>query len=567
MNKKSQIIKIASLLSSMILPTSIAISCSNNNPYKPTDENNKSIPLIDKLNLSEEEIGNINFSQLKFLLIEKIQATTIKIKSNDIFFKVKNNSYSLQNSVPNINVKQIIENENKDKELDQNSFSTGFLSAKRFLIDKSIPVVDQTRFASFKKSLFLQNQYKKAITFYLKSFNKNNEQYEIKNIDFDLDNDKEITINIVVFDSSTDKNQNIVLKIKKNDFTDGDKYLYKNIEIKGDKDQRLNFEDNDAIHLNDLFADLNLNLKTNIFKASEFDNLMHPRVEWLIFNLNGFLSLLQYNTDLFYLTTKSKDYSFRIISWKPTKLLWNSYSIAVLDVEVKDKNGEIIGTFPWYSVDFTIHNHIFEHGFYEDKKLKNPKLFNYKKMNDKCQTPEIVDPDDFYQTNLIDIINFIIHAYRNDLTFWGNKKMEQVDITTMHQNKKLFEKNLENALNQFILLYNVSKPYSTNKNTCLNDIDHEKNVIKRVKVKILNDELKNQINIGKFDLKIDFIDSEGKSMLSKENSEKIILVGGLVGFDNAKIIEKQKELKSINFDYGTEIDNGKTLPYSEFLQK
>ncbi|WP_338822816.1 MAG3240 family lipoprotein [Mycoplasmopsis felifaucium] len=295
-----------------------------------------------------------------------------------------------------------------------------------------------------------------------------------------------------------------------------------------------------------------LYFQNNPLGVDDFDSLMHKtnfRVNLNIFNMLAYLMHEKLRID-----GVSDLFTYKIGEFSTTNLLNNSYAIGKFDIELKNKQ-DIVTKYPWYSINFTKHKHIFSEGFYLTDELGNidkndkSKYFSYynnSRMFDSLGNlivPNNVDPDAFLNQSFTDIVNHSIHQQVNNLELWKNNTMSNMSVFDVIKNKEFYEKYLSVIFSQYTLLYYIVK---------------SNELIKYVKVSIdpNNDYSPEKYGLGNLPIEIDFIDHSGKSML--ENKVRKLLTG-FNGYDKKPFGEKMPEVKGyLNSAY---VQKGKTLPY------
>ncbi len=464
-----------------------------------------------------------------------------------------------------------------------------------------------------------------TLTYYVKTFNlqKDNQKFaKAKIVNMTIENDY-VVANIDLLDNN---NQSMLT-------TDQKKVKFYIKGFKQDKDPILRFSDkfiNKQTNKTITFGDINNEIK-ELFGADkvaqplfnealklgntrlkfrpknplgfteDFDaNTMHFSSIYKAYNLNGVSSLIQsLNTkdnidqDLVIIKTNSQDKQYKIVDFKPSELLNNSYSLAymLLD-EYTNDNVKTGKQYIWYSYDFAAgHAHPFTVGFYTkaalglDENFDNPKnkdmwgySYNSKSLsydaNGFLIRPKGIEADDFFEKCFKDVVNFYLtwNNINNSALLWNNKSQSACSILEVMKNKDFYEKYLSILFSRFPLLHYINNPskHPDKKDSYL---------IKKVKVIIDPNHDYYQTGdakygLGKLPVSFSFIDNENKEMLSYSLKQKVFTLGGFLGFDNSEVNKQKEKLKSevVNgisgIDYYAEhLVKDKTLPYLEEFSK
>ncbi|VEU78080.1 MAG3240 family lipoprotein [Mycoplasmopsis columbinasalis] len=309
---------------------------------------------------------------------------------------------------------------------------------------------------------------------------------------------------------------------------------------------------------NEEFRNAAIVFNENVFGFADYDATFHPFELYKQMNLSVFEYLFENNKDIFKLVNVENSDVFQFDSFKPTKLLNNSLAIGQLNI----KKGDEI--FPWFSINFTPHKHLFSGYITKNElgllnNLKNDNYFSYYNLNvEETATgektviyPNGIDANEFFETNFNDIASFIISKNINNLLLWDNSKMENTTAEYVLFNKNSFEKKLSLLFSQFVLLYWI-------KNNKTNSL------IKGVRVKIVDPKEKGiPQKLGSVLIQVDFYDNNNESLLNQENKDKLFWITGFKGANMRMIWNKQAELKQEqNFsEYNSQPFKDKTLPY------
>lgn len=417
------------------------------------------------------------------------------------------------------------------------------------------------------------NQFKeyfeKQATFYLKAYkivNKENKEFE-KLIITSKEKEEYKGKNIlkIKVDLLDKNNQSILNNDQKNkvfylmDFQDSNPRYhafqkYGNFEI----DSSLETNEKSKSLFNEMFKEPTLSFGKNLFNFNDFDSLMHPSKPYLGFNLNSFMQFYNAYKEKVKINVPDENYEVKIKEIKFDKILNNSHSIGKAIVEIKNKKTNRVQEANWFTIDFTYaHKHIFD-GFYIQNKLdcdplKNDEFFSYYinkgiGANNELKLPEGINAEEFYNTNLIDIVNFIIYQNRDSFNIWNNKKMNKNSVLEIIQNKAEFEKKISTLISQYVLKFFIN-----------NKKPGYEELIKEVKVTIdpNNDYDALKYGVGKLPIRIDFINHKNEDMI-KNISERKFLLGGFVGYDFSDIEAKLKTLTDADFERPLK---DKTPPY------
>ncbi|WP_027335016.1 MAG3240 family lipoprotein [Mycoplasmopsis felifaucium] len=332
-----------------------------------------------------------------------------------------------------------------------------------------------------------------------------------------------------------------------NDFEPDNFYDFN--DLKTNKPLQINY---DSTLLSEEVNYPSLYFRKNPLGLDDFDSLMHKtnfRVNLNVFNMLSYLMHDELDID-----GLNGLFSYKIGDFSSTSLLNNSYAIGKFDIILKSENDKI-EKYPWYSINFTKHKHIFSEGFYLTDELGNidkndhNKYFSYFNNNNNFDSlgnlivPNKVNPEEFIKNSFTDIVNHSIHQYANNLELWKNNNMSNISVFDVIRNKKFYEKYLSIIFSQYTLLYYIVKS---------NDL------IKYVKVSIdpNNDYTPEKYGLGNLPIEIDFIDHSGKSMLDSKVRK---LLTGFNGYDKEPFGKKISQLKDyLNSPY---VQKGKTLPY------
>ncbi|WP_051617799.1 MAG3240 family lipoprotein [Mycoplasmopsis iners] len=593
MNKK--IIKWSFLGSSLLPIIALPISCQDkqNNIKLINYLNNLNIPSnltkeqliyfvnyqLDQDNFSEDLIDlNIKNNKLDLLfgngiVIEKDYETDLLVKKDSVI--IENDSYKIldEANLTNIDVltafapKNYVNKNDYQNQIWSEHNQFGYLSNQvvlpnlQLLIYKALSnnplfiknknAVDNLRLTAFAKSLEQQKYFLDSLNFYLKKYQFTSEKGELGKVQM-----SNIVLNSgylsAKFSFWNQKNtEEIAQPITL--YLDGffnNETVYKKYPDKL-TNQILDLNDN-SIHLNEQYNNPLIKFKNNILNLIDFDATMHSGILYKQYNINSFKYLIDNWKEIFLIDNLNDQKLYEIVNFEFTDLLNNSYSIGLLNVKV----GETI--YPWYSIDFTEHKHLFN-GFYIKNELgllnkkTSENYFSYStltKQNDQLVYPQGIDANAFFEANLEDIVNFGIMQNVNNLAMWNNFSMFEVSPEYVISNKAEFEKKLSLIISQLVLLYYIKNSDNT--------------LIKEVKITIdpNNDFYNANYDLGSIPIKIDFIDHKNNQMLNLNNQNLTFELKGFKGTNFAQIDSKKAELdKLTNKQYLEEPISGQTPPY------
>ncbi|VEU69911.1 Uncharacterised protein [Mycoplasmopsis californica] len=352
--------------------------------------------------------------------------------------------------------------------------------------------------------------------------------------------------------------------------------IFKNYNSKNDYLTTLNIMDdeilfNEYVNTN-FYADSTL-LKLNdemFIKNNYYESYVSPGNDYELVTARSFLWFLENKKDGFYIDVPEfrrhidKEYKIKSkkIHNKDNKKdnknkenkkdnknkenkkdnIYLNYSLNLieLEIEVTKQNNEKPKTYKWYSIDINNHYHDFnsykttlDFDFYappENKYGWNP---TFAKNNPQKDYPitKFITPDEFYEKLLLKLMSVQIYKFANNLKVFDGEIMANYEAYKITKNKKPIEL-LKSYLGLDIFKYLISK--STNKDDLLHDIKIEFKGVSKTKP-------------GTIELKVDFLDSQGKSMLSLENREKVIEWNGFKGSDNTHRLSQTSAKFSLPF--------------------
>ncbi|WP_041594075.1 MAG3240 family lipoprotein [Mycoplasma crocodyli] len=280
-----------------------------------------------------------------------------------------------------------------------------------------------------------------------------------------------------------------------------------------------------------------LKFKDNPWNWTNYDNLVDN-----VKNLNDkmsaktFISLVHRQKDLFYIDVpyekSNEDLSYEItdfIEYAPFPK--NSYSVVKLNIKVNKKDGTS-KIYPWYSIDFNVHYHLFK-GYVANNNLDYTSadlwdVYKLEKFDNKLV--EGIDANNFFRKNIEKIVSYIFFKERNNLQLWANRNILQVEAYQVYKDLLNSNKYIETMISNIVLSFLISNKendfYSGIKDVSINTYEYQ--------------------NPGKLIITIDFIDYNNKSLLSEENRNKKIVIDCFKGTNNKLFLDNFK-MKNDNF--------------------
>ncbi len=407
----------------------------------------------------------------------------------------------------------------------------------------------EMRIEGFLASKLQQEKYLNELLFYIKEFNfdENIQKISFKSL-VKTNNYLTATLDFLDDNNKSLLNQNDQIKIYLDEFQNNENFYAQYKDVLTNKTLNLNddLENVNLVLFNEQYQNPTIKFKDNILGINEYDQTMHPDKKYKQFNINLFKYLFDNYQDLIEITNVENK-NIKIEKFEFSKLLNNSLSIGKLFLNDGQK------TYPWFSINFTPHKHLFDGFIIKNElglfsKLNSQNYFSYntlKKENNQIEYPQGIDANEFFEQNFIDIVNFLIEENISNLILWNNFPMHERTSTYIVHNKNEFEKKLSLLFSQLVLLY-----YITNK--------ENNTLIKEVKVKILDDDT----NFGSIYLNFDFIDHNNQSLLNNNLKNQKYELKGFKGTNYKLIDEKRKELESQeNKEYLEQPIKNQTLPY------
>ncbi|MEA4115177.1 hypothetical protein VBM87_00010 [Mycoplasma sp. 744] len=363
----------------------------------------------------------------------------------------------------------------------------------------------------------------KTLEFYIKYF-----EIDSLSKNFYLDfgilnkiNENLLQISLIIFDENNKlifKSDN---KIYITNFIDYSQLFSRYVNKISGEILSLNINEHDDIsniQLNEKFNDINLIFENNIFNIIDFDSLLHPNEIYKEVNFNVLKYLFnELKENIKIITNGQINNNLIIDRLEDTNLLNNTYAIAKLIVFDKIEKKY----YPWYSVNFTSHHHLLN-GFYIKNELnllnnKNSENYFGYQTYQSNQKIKFVNPDIFFENNLIFILNFLIKKNMFNSQLWNSQNMNKLSNIEIVHKKDIYEKRISNLISQFVLLYAINNG----------------SLIKEVKVSIDpdNDFSFKNYPLGIIPMKIDFIDDKNQSMLNSNNKDNLFYLKGFKGFE------------------------------------
>lgn len=501
----------------------------------------------------------INFENVSGTTIGRINLTKSNVKNYDFLFQDYLYSYSdslssrEQHSWPNLS--NIIEKITTiDLNDDWNILIPNFITPNWIRANAWIQNEEQIKY------------WEKIILFYLSEYTFDGLP-EITNVKITpikyIDNKKTVNTNyyrnksapVVKFDFF-DKDGNSVLSkkqrnkefiIAKNLLEYTPENVEKYISIFRDYDSKSNFnhtldiDDNDILfneYLNTYWQGVTLlKMKSNeVYKDLDYyESFVNPSNSYYHASANSFLWFLNYNRDLFYIEVPffkrnvDKEYRIKKIEFDH-RYLNDTRSLLKFTIEVIKHNGNK-KEYTWYSIDINNHYHTFapykltnDLDFYSPHKYRRP---HHLKFNDKYPITKVVDPNAFYENTLLKLLSLQIYKFDENLTIFDDQIMRDYEGFKIQNNTKPLH-ILKGYLGLDIFKYLIGR--SPKEEDLLNDIKLEYLGISPTKPGVVL-------------LKVDLLDKTGKSLLSKENQQKIIEWQGFKGTNFTKI---EKQIKDNN---------------------
>ncbi|EFF41535.1 MAG3240 family lipoprotein, partial [Mycoplasmopsis alligatoris] len=229
-----------------------------------------------------------------------------------------------------------------------------------------------------------------------------------------------------------------------------------------------------------------------------------------------------------------EDLKYEILDdFEYAKFPLNSYSVLKTLIKVYKKNGQT-KIYPWYSIDFNVHYHLFK-GYSTTDKLNytNANLWDvFKHKNNKLIVPKGLDANEFFTKNIEKIISFVFWKNRNNLIFWNNKSLLQTEALELFLSMDKSKNYLHSTISNIILSYLISN----DENDFLSGIDD------------INIDFIGVSNPGKLQIKIDFLNKNLKSLLTDENKNKIIEIDFFKGTTSKYVKENYIENKKLTIE-------------------
>lgn len=365
------------------------------------------------------------------------------------------------------------------------------------------------------------------LTIHLKAFDiKSNDNREfhkakftnVKNTDF------EVTFNVELLD----KNEKQITN-NKNETTF---FINNFLNYAKATPLRLNIKNNDTeVLFNEYLNFPSLDFKTNPFLFIGYDNFVDGTFDLnKLYTAKSFASFLTRFPELVDLKVpyekRLEDEKYELTNKiEYADFPSNTYSVLKLEVKVTKKNGNT-EVYPWYSIDINRHYHLFKG--YATSLLLNYRhnqlwsFINLRRLaNPDFIVPEGIDPNTFYENSILNIVSFTFWKQRNNLAIWNNKEMIENEAFDTLLNSQRSLKYIENEISNIVLTFLIGNK----KGDFLSGI-------KDIKLEYVNFK-----NPGSLEIKINFLDYNNNSLLSKLNQNKVISVNYFKGA-NIKNINK-----------------------------
>lgn len=311
---------------------------------------------------------------------------------------------------------------------------------------------------------------------------------------------------------------------------------------------------------NEYLNNVEWNFANNFFQLNNFDDFILYTEQYKRYTAKSFKNYLKkYWQKTIFLPVpeykKNEDLKYEIDSIEYDNSVLKAQNGLKVNIKVVKIDGQE-KIYPWLSYDFNSHQHVFKGYHYTDDSnidsrhnlwtWSNKQFFGDFSKNPIL--PEGIDPNNFYEKNILTFVNFAFQRMQNNIFEFNNKKINQTDVSELKYNSNIVE-YLEDYLNLDILSYLIGNL----QNDFVLGID-------KIKVTYLGVSLQ---KAGIINLKIDFLNKNNQSILNEYNQNKIIELGGFKGFNFQKILGlTSKEMLNKSLDYFLDLnqDNISKIP-------